>query len=93
MLTNNLIGLFLSLSMYFYGYIYYNDDTHSRIISNTNILTKCIYWGLAGSVGQIFIFFTISLYDCYLLTVITTTRKFFSVVYSNFIFGHNFDTI
>jgi drug/metabolite transporter (DMT)-like permease len=93
MLTNNLIGLFLSLSMYIYGYIYYNDDTHSRIISNTNILKKCIYWGLAGSVGQIFIFFTISLYDCYLLTVITTTRKFFSVVYSNFIFGHNFDTI
>ena len=26
-----------------------------------------------------------------MLTIITTTRKFFSVVYSNFRFGHNFD--
>lgn len=47
--------------------------------------------GLSGSIGQVFIFFTISLFDCYLLTIITTTRKFFSVVYSNFKFGHNFN--
>ena len=40
-----------------------------------------------------FIFFTVSLFDCYFLTIITTTRKFFSVVYSNFKFGHNFDNI
>ena len=46
--------------------------------------------GLTGSVGQVFIFFCISVFDCYLLSVITTTRKFFSVVYSNFIFGHKF---
>jgi len=46
--------------------------------------------GVSGAVGQIFIFLTISLFDCYLLTIITTTRKFFSVVYSNFTFGHNF---
>ena len=46
--------------------------------------------GLSGAVGQIFIFLTISLFDCYNLTIITTTRKFFSVVYSNFRFGHNF---
>jgi UDP-galactose transporter B1 len=47
--------------------------------------------GLCGSVGQVFIFLTVSLFDCYLLTIITTTRKFFSVVYSNFKFGHNFN--
>jgi len=32
-------------------------------------------------------------FDCYLLSVITTTRKFFSVVYSNFRFGHNFNNM
>lgn len=47
--------------------------------------------GLTGSIGQVFIFFCISVFDCYLLSVITTTRKFFSVVYSNFRFGHNFN--
>ena len=49
--------------------------------------------GLTGSIGQVFIFFCISVFDCYLLSVITTTRKFFSVVYSNFKFGHNFNTM
>lgn len=49
--------------------------------------------GLSGAVGQIFIFLTISLFDCYNLTIITTTRKFFSVVYSNFRFGHNFSEV
>lgn len=49
--------------------------------------------GLAGSIGQVFIFFCISVFDCYLLSVITTTRKFFSVVYSNFRFGHNFNNM
>mmetsp|Transcript_17773 Transcript_17773/g.30102 ORF Transcript_17773/g.30102 Transcript_17773/m.30102 type:complete len:90 (+) Transcript_17773:798-1067(+) len=50
-------------------------------------------WGLSGCLGQIFIFLTISLFDCYLLTIFTTTRKFFSVLYSNFMFGHNFDNM
>jgi UDP-galactose transporter B1 len=60
-------------------------------LASPEILSECVIWGLAGSIGQIFIFLTISLFDCYLLTIITTTRKFFSVVYSNFRFGHNFD--
>ena len=51
---------------------------------------NCVTLGLSGAIGQIFIFLTISLFDCYLLTIITTTRKFFSVVYSNFRFGHDF---
>jgi UDP-galactose transporter B1 len=60
-------------------------------MSSNEILTECVIWGFAGAIGQIFIFLTISLFDCYLLTIITTTRKFFSVVYSNFRFGHNFN--
>ena len=91
MFTNNLIGLFLSGAMYAFGAMTEGDDTLQRIMSSPEILSECVIWGLAGSVGQIFIFLTISLFDCYLLTIITTTRKFFSVVYSNFRFGHNFD--
>jgi len=61
-----------------------------RVFSDTKLLYDCVMVGLSGSVGQVFIFFTISLFNCYLLTIITTTRKFFSVVYSNFRFGHKF---
>ena len=64
-----------------------------RIYQNSTLLFNSIAVGLAGSIGQVFIFFTVSLFDCYLLTIITTTRKFFSVVYSNFKFGHNFNTL
>lgn len=92
MFTNNLIGLILSGMMYTFGAITEGDDTLQRILGSREILSECIIWGTAGSVGQIFIFLTISLFDCYLLTIITTTRKFFSVVYSNFRFGHNFDS-
>jgi len=91
MFTNNLLGLIFSSSMYAYGAMTEGDNTHERIFNSSELLGECVIWGLAGAIGQIFIFFTISLYDCYLLTIITTTRKFFSVVYSNFKFGHNFD--
>lgn len=91
MFTNNLIGLILSGAMYTFGSLTEGDDTLQRIMTSPDILAECVIWGMAGSIGQIFIFLTISLFDCYLLTIITTTRKFFSVVYSNFRFGHNFD--
>lgn len=91
MFTNNLLGLVWSGSMYIFGAITEGDTTHSRVMASSELLKECIIYGVMGAVGQIFIFFTISMFDCYLLTIITTTRKFFSVVYSNFRFGHNFD--
>ena len=84
MLANNLVGLILSLTMYVVNAMIFGDNTHMAILNSPDQLKRCIIWGLSGTIGQIFIFFTISLFDCYLLTVITTTRKFFSVVYSNF---------
>jgi UDP-galactose transporter B1 len=47
---------------------------------------------LSGAMGQIFIYFAISLFNCYLLTIITTSRKLFSVIFSNFWFNHDFHT-
>lgn len=91
MLSNNLVGLALSITLYAIGVVTQGDDTHLRVLGSAEILKNCLVWGLSGCLGQIFIFLTISLFDCYLLTIFTTTRKFFSVVYSNFLFGHNFD--
>ena len=93
MFTNNLLGLVLSSIIYMYGVIVMGDDTHLRILADKEVLSNCFMFGLSGAVGQIFIFLTISLFDCYWLTIITTTRKFFSVGYSNFRFGHNFDNM
>lgn len=46
--------------------------------------------GLCGGLGQIFIYFTLSLFDGYKVSIITTTRKCMSIVASNFIFNHRF---
>lgn len=51
MFTNNLIGLFLSGAMYTFGAVTEGDDTLQRIISSPDILSECVIWGLAGSVG------------------------------------------
>lgn len=90
MFTNNLLGLALAAPIYLEGVLTAGDDSHARILKDPELLFKCFMLGLTGAVGQIFIFLTISLFDCYNLTIITTTRKFFSVVYSNFRFGHHF---
>ena len=93
MLVNNLVGMVLCGLFYVFSVIQYGEDSHTRVFSNSETLFDCVMVGLAGSIGQVFIFFCISVFDCYLLSVITTTRKFFSVVYSNFRFGHNFNNM
>lgn len=91
MFSNNLFGLVVSLMIYAFEVQNYGDDSHNIIFGNPKLLYESVAIGLCGSIGQVFIFLTVSLFDCYLLTIITTTRKFFSVVYSNFKFGHNFN--
>lgn len=93
MFTNNCFGLVLSSAIYLWDVHTKGDDTHVRLMNNSSLLWSCINIGLSGCFGQVFVFFTVSLFDCYFLTIITTTRKFFSVVYSNFKFGHNFNNI
>lgn len=90
---NNLVGMILCGAFYVFTVLKHGEDSHTRVFTDPNLLFDCIMVGLAGSIGQVFIFFCISVFDCYLLSVITTTRKFFSVVYSNFRFGHNFNNM
>lgn len=42
------------------------------------------------SIGQIFIFLTITWYSSLVCTIITTTRKFFTILFSVVYFGHRF---
>ena len=47
--------------------------------------------GVVG-IGQIFIFLTITWYSSLICTTITTTRKFFTILFSVIHFGHHFST-
>lgn len=90
MLYNNLVGLAGNVTFHVFQRLFWEDQSIERTMDDTNLLYKVIAIGLCGAVGQIFIFLTISLHDCYKLTIITTTRKCFSVVASAFMFNHAF---
>lgn len=43
---------------------------------------------LAGTLGQIIIYITINRFDCFLLSIVNTSRKFFSILFSILYFNH-----
>jgi UDP-galactose transporter B1 len=55
----------------------------------TLFLTILVLNGVV-SIGQIFIFLTITWYSSLVCTTITTTRKFFTILFSVLYFGHRF---
>lgn len=93
MLGNNLVGLTFYVGIYGYRMYTEGDDTLARILNNPQLLQDCVIFALAGAMGQVFIFFTISVFDCYLVTIILTCQKFISIVYSNIRFGHQFNSM
>ncbi|AOA62259.1 Protein involved in UDP-galactose transport to the Golgi lumen [Komagataella phaffii CBS 7435] len=53
------------------------------------LLQNAILYGIAGAIGQIFIFLTLEKFDSIVLTTVTVTRKMFSMVLSVLLFGHS----
>jgi UDP-galactose transporter B1 len=45
-------------------------------------------FSLTSAIGQVFIFLTIKTFDSLILSTITTTRKFFTIVVSVLVHGH-----
>lgn len=93
MLYNNLVGLVGNLLFFVFAYYFQQDDTLERVLSDTSLLRDVLLISLCGAVGQIFIFLTISLHDCYKLSIVTTSRKCLTVVVSAFVFNHNFTVL
>lgn len=62
------------------------------LLQSSELLQGTLVISLCGAFGQIFIYLTISLFDSYKVSIITTTRKCLSVVASNFLFNHQFTT-
>lgn len=60
--------------------------------SHDQILTDILYSSSLQLIGQIFIFYVIAHFGPVLLALITTTRKFFTVLYSIVYFNHSINS-
>ena len=56
-------------------------------------LRDVLIFSLCGAAGQIFIFINIQQFGSLVNTIVTITRKFFSIFFSLLWFGHTFNTI
>ena len=90
MLYNNLIGLVGNIAFFAFACIYQGDTTLQRVLADYSLMRDIFLLAFCGAVGQIFIFLTISLHDCYKLSIMTTSRKCLTVVISAFAFNHVF---
>lgn len=59
------------------------------ISANPEIYSKIIKFAICSAIGQSFIFYTIAHFDPLVLSLVTTTRKIFSVMLSIFLKGHS----
>ena len=62
----------------------------TRVLGDVTLMRDILLIALCGAIGQIFIFLTISLHDCYKLSIMTTSRKCFTFVISAYAFNHDF---
>ncbi|BGP19038.1 hypothetical protein JCM10213_009252 [Rhodosporidiobolus nylandii] len=60
----------------------------SFIASHPSVKLDILLFGLTGSIGQLFIFATLSLYGSLTLVTITVTRKMMTMLLSVFVFDH-----
>lgn len=90
MFSNNFVQLLFNLMFYGFYFFVHGDDTLAHLFSEPALLRDVVLIGAAGALGQIFLYLAISLFGSYKLSVITTSRKLFSVILSNFSFHHHF---
>ena len=63
--------------------------TIEYLLANPECLTDLIVLTIMGTIGQCFVYFTIVNFNSFYLSVITTTRKFFTVISSILIYNHH----
>lgn len=90
MLYNNLVGLAGNLAFFSFSCVVQGDNTLQRVVADPSLMRDIVLIAVCGAIGQIFIFLTISLHDCYKLSIMTTSRKCLTVVISAFAFKHDF---
>jgi len=58
------------------------------VIENPLVIKDLVLLAILGTFGQVFIFYTIANFSPLILSIITTTRKFFTVLASIIIYQH-----
>jgi len=58
------------------------------VIDNPLVIKDLMLLAVLGTCGQVFIFYTIANFSPLILSIVTTTRKFFTVLTSIFIYNH-----
>jgi uncharacterized membrane protein len=53
-----------------------------------NVLMDIFLFSLVGALGQNFIYYTIHNFGALMCSIITTTRKFFTILFSVLLYGH-----
>lgn len=83
MTLTNTVAVFIT----FFCSLYTNQfvDGFTFCMKNTEILYRIAYFALMSAIGQHFIFLTVANFNSLILTTITTTRKFFTILLSVFI--------
>ncbi len=90
MFYSNIVILIGNLLIYAYSLMAYNDPSLKKCLDDPVLMRDTLLISFLGAVGQIFVFLTISLFDNYKLSIVTTSRKCLSVVVSAFMFDHKF---
>ena len=91
MLANNICGI-ISSSIVMASTYYSTGDFILYEITAHNIMEIMVI-ALAGTLGQIIVYITINRFDCFILSVVNTSRKFFSILFSIIFFNHDLTTL
>ncbi|QDZ23151.1 UDP galactose transporter [Chloropicon primus] len=75
------------LCAYMFGFSTVGMELVSFLVSHPKSLLDVLAFCLCGALGQLFIFLTINKFGALTLTLVTTTRKFFSILISSVFLG------
>ncbi len=64
------------------------EPSLTYLVQYPKIALDITYFCILSALGQIFIFITISQFGALTLSIITTTRKFFTILASSIFYGH-----
>lgn len=76
------------MSTYFYGFTSIGSDTNHFVVEHPKVLQDMALFCACGIIGQLGIFYTIQEFGSLVATIVTTTRKFFSILLSVVWYGN-----
>lgn len=76
------------MSTYFYGFTNIGSNTNRFVLQHPMVLKDMALFCGCGIIGQLGIFYTIQEFGSLVATIVTTTRKFFSILISVIWYGN-----